>query len=134
MREANGLFGRVFGEPVTYSERVPPDAWLKDLLAKDDFIALVARSEGKVVGAITAYVLVKFEQARREVYIYDLAVAEDRRREGIATALIERVRRISRDLGAWVIFVQADHGDCPAIALYQKLGLREDVLHFDIQP
>jgi len=34
--------------------------------------------------------------------------------------------------GAWVIFVQADHGDEPAIALYSKLGQREDVLHFDI--
>jgi len=31
-----------------------------------------------------------------------------------------------------VIFVQADLGDAPAIALYTKLGAREDVLHFDI--
>jgi hypothetical protein len=31
-----------------------------------------------------------------------------------------------------VIFVQADIGDDPAIALYTKLGVREDVLHFDI--
>lgn len=34
--------------------------------------------------------------------------------------------------GAYVIVVQADHGDAPAIALYSKLGRREDVLHFDI--
>jgi hypothetical protein len=31
-----------------------------------------------------------------------------------------------------VIYVQADLGDDPAIALYTKLGVREDVLHFDI--
>jgi aminoglycoside 3-N-acetyltransferase I len=31
-----------------------------------------------------------------------------------------------------VIFVQADLQDEPAIALYSKLGSREDVLHFDI--
>jgi aminoglycoside 3-N-acetyltransferase I len=31
-----------------------------------------------------------------------------------------------------VIFVQADKGDAPAVALYTKLGIREDVLHFDI--
>jgi hypothetical protein len=36
--------------------------------------------------------------------------------------------------GIYVIFVQADHGDEPAIALYTKLGVREDVLHFDIAP
>jgi len=28
--------------------------------------------------------------------------------------------------------VQADHGDDPAIALYDKLGAREEVLHFDL--
>jgi len=33
---------------------------------------------------------------------------------------------------AYVIFVQADIEDDPAIALYTKLGIREDVLHFDI--
>ena len=37
-----------------------------------------------------------------------------------------------RALGCYVIFVQADHGDDAAIALYSKLGRREDVLHFDI--
>jgi aminoglycoside 3-N-acetyltransferase I len=31
-----------------------------------------------------------------------------------------------------VIYVQADLGDEPAIRLYQSLGVREDVLHFDI--
>ncbi|MFN3510644.1 MAG: AAC(3)-I family aminoglycoside 3-N-acetyltransferase, partial [Tsuneonella troitsensis] len=41
---------------------------------------------------------------------------------------------IAREMGAWVIYVQADHGDDPAIALYTKLGTREDVLHFDIAP
>ena len=31
-----------------------------------------------------------------------------------------------------MIFVQADYGDDPAIALYSKLGRREDVTHYDI--
>ena len=31
-----------------------------------------------------------------------------------------------------LIFVQADIGDEPAIELYTQLGVREDVLHFDI--
>jgi aminoglycoside 3-N-acetyltransferase I len=30
-----------------------------------------------------------------------------------------------------VIYVQADKDDAPAIALYQGLGRREDVHHFD---
>jgi aminoglycoside 3-N-acetyltransferase I len=41
--------------------------------------------------------------------------------------------RVSR-LGPskWVIYVQADYGDNSAIALYAKLGARENVMHFDI--
>lgn len=85
-----------------------------------------------VVGGLAAYVLDKFEQARKEIYIYDLAVSEAHRRLGIATALIHSLKRIGKERGANVIFVQADYGDDLAITLYTKLGKREDVLHFDI--
>jgi aminoglycoside 3-N-acetyltransferase I len=132
MRELLAMFGKAFGDPDAYGAAPPADAYLARLLAKDHFIALAAVSDGAVVGGLAAYVLEKFEQARSEVYIYDLAVAEPCRRQGIATALIERLQRIGAERGAYVIFVQADRGDDPAIALYAKLGLREDVLHFDI--
>jgi aminoglycoside 3-N-acetyltransferase I len=46
--------------------------------------------------------------------------------------LIQELKKIAEVRGAYVIFVQADITDQPAIALYTKLGLREDVLHFDI--
>ena len=85
-----------------------------------------------MIGGLAAYELVKFEMERSEFYIYDLAVREDRRREGIATALIDELKSIAVAAGAWVIFVQADYGDDPAIALYSKLGRREDVMHYDI--
>ena len=65
---------------------------------------------------------------------YVHAVEQAYRRQGIATALIEAVRAVAADRGAWVVFVQADYGDEPAIQLYTKLGRREDVMHFDIQP
>jgi aminoglycoside 3-N-acetyltransferase I len=73
-----------------------------------------------------------FEQQRSEIYIYDLAVASAHRREGIATALIKELERIAVSRAAYVIFVEADIVDTPAIALYSKLGTRESVLHFDI--
>lgn len=82
----------------------------------------------------SSYELDKFEKARREFYIYDLAVgAEHQRRGGVATALIGHLRGIAAQRGACVIYVQAEYGDDPAVALYEKLGAREEVLHFDIQ-
>jgi aminoglycoside 3-N-acetyltransferase I len=132
LRELNALFGEAFADTDSYGGAPPGDDWLQALLAKDHVIALVALGGEAVVGGLVAYELDKFEQARREIYIYDLAVAEAHRRRGIATALIERLREIAAARGAWVVYVQADHGDDPAIALYEKLGVREDVLHFDI--
>jgi len=126
------VFAHAFDDPDTYLARRPDPAYLRRLLGSDPFIALVACMGNEVVGALAAYELVKFEQARSELYIYDLAVAQAHRRRGIATALIEALKALAAARGAWVVYVQADHGDDPAIALYTKLGVREDVLHFDM--
>jgi aminoglycoside 3-N-acetyltransferase I len=126
------MFGKAFEDVPTYSQARPDAAYLSRLLGSDTFIAIAAWKSGEVVGGLAAYELRKFEQARSEIYIYDLAVAAEHRREGIATALIRELQTIAAERGAYVIFVQADRGDSPAIALYSKLGVREDVLHFDI--
>ena len=132
MEELLGVFGEAFEEVDTYSSSRPSAAYLKRLLSSDYFIVLAALKNGAVVGGLAAYELQKFEQERSEIYIYDLAIAAEHRREGIATALIRELKKIAVSRTAYVIFVQADHGDDPAIALYTKLGVREDVLHFDI--
>ena len=135
-RAMNRLFGKVFEDPASYAANPPSDAYAAEQLARDDTVLILAETADEVIGALAGYVLPKFEQARSEVYIYDLAVAEDWRRQGVATALIEETRRIARAIGAWVIYVQADTvpEDEPARALYGKLGTREEVLHFDIAP
>ena len=132
MRSLLKTFGQAFNEVETYGGNPPSDTYLKDLLVSDYFIALAASKGDLVVGGLVAYELRKFEQQRSEIYIYDLAVSAAHRREGIAAALIEELKKIAAIRGAYVIFVQADIGDEPAIALYTKLGIREDVLHFDI--
>lgn len=132
LRALNAVFGEAFGDSETYGAAPPTDAYLTALLAKEHVIALVALAAGHVAGGLVAYELDKFERARREIYIYDLAVAEAHRRRGIAAALIGRLRHIAAERRAEVIFVQADYGDDAAIALYEKMGTREHVLHFDI--
>lgn len=131
-RKLNAMFGVAFEDADAYGGAPPSDAYLEGLLAKDHIVPLVALEGEDVIGGLVAYELEKFEQQRREVYIYDLAVSDAHRRRGVATALINHLRQISAERGAHVIFVQADYGDDPAIALYTKLGTREDVMHFDI--
>ena len=134
LRDMLTMFGRAFAEMETYTARQPGDDYLEGLLASSTFISLAAVADGRVIGGIAAYVLPKFEQVRSEIYIYDLAVDEEHRRQGVATALIAELRQVAAVRGAYVIFVQADREDEAAISLYTKLGVREDVLHFDIAP
>lgn len=134
MRRMLGMFGTAFGDVPTYTGLQPDDSYLAQLLGSHHFIAVAALAEGgQVVGGLAAYVLPKFEQARSEVYIYDLAVDGAFRRQGVATALIAQLQHEAKARGAYVVFVQADQGDAPAIALYTKLGVREEVLHFDLK-
>ena len=132
MEALSAIFGAAFDDVDTYTGNRPGADYLRRLLGGDSFIALAALKNGNVVGGIAAYELRKFEQERSEIYIYDLAVAAEHRREGIATALIRKLQQLAAARAAYVIFVQADVGDAAAIALYSKLGVREDVLHFDI--
>jgi len=132
MAQLLDLFALAFEDPAAYASRRPSADYLNKLLASETFVALVALRDEQVIGGLAAYELVKFEQQRSEVYIYDLAVHPDCRRAGVATALIQALKPIAAARGAEVIFVQADRGDDPAIALYSKLGRREEVLHFDI--
>jgi aminoglycoside 3-N-acetyltransferase I len=125
------VFGDAFGDRETYQGAVPGDEYLQSLLAAPHLIVMAALRDEEVVGGLAAYTLQKFERDRREIYIYDLAVAAQHRRKGVARRLILELKGVARARGAYVIYVQADRGDDAAIALYESLGTREDVYHFD---
>ncbi|MBX4198266.1 AAC(3)-I family aminoglycoside N-acetyltransferase [Candidatus Parcubacteria bacterium] len=133
LKELLNVFGKAFEDIDTYQKAIPSDEYIQSLLSKKHFIVVVALNGNEVVGGLAAYELEKFEQDRREIYIYDLAVAESHRRKGIATNLINELKKIAVERKAYVIYVQADKGDIPAIKLYESLGTKEEVYHFDIQ-
>lgn len=72
LRALNALFGRAFNDAENYFSHPPSDVYLERLLAKEHVIALAVLIDESVVGGLVAYELAKFEQERREIYIYDL--------------------------------------------------------------
>ncbi len=133
LEELNVVFADAFKDPESYLHNMPSDGYLRLFLETDAHIVLVAQLKGFVVGGLVAYELKKFEQERSEIYIYDLAVAAPHRRKGIATELLNLLKQVAKERDAFVIYVQANKGDEAAIKLYEALGTKEDVLHFDIE-
>src|SRR4051812_47056101 len=74
LRKMLVLFGQAFADVPTYTANQPDDAYLRRLLDGPTFVAIAALAGTDVVGGLAGYVLQKFEQARAELYIYDLAV------------------------------------------------------------
>lgn len=131
-RNLKEVFSEAFEEELTRLSKTPTDQYLENILQKENFISLVAMDGENVVGGIVAYVLEKYEQERNEIYLYDLAVAESFRRQGIARNLILKLKEIGREIGVALIFVQADREDEPAIELYRTMSVETEPLHFDI--
>lgn len=132
MRQLNAIFAEAFEDPESYSAAPPDDTDLGARLALPHIIVLAACRSNHVTGGLVAYELEKLEQARREIYIFDLATAAADRRQGIATALIAHLAEIAQARGATALYVQTEPEDTAAIALYAGLGDRTDVLHFDL--
>src|ERR671916_804103 len=71
-----------------------------------------------------------FGDAFAEPEIYTAEPPSDAYLEGLLAK--EHVVALAALAGEEVLGGLVDYGDDPAIALYGKLGTREDVLHFDI--
>lgn len=128
------VFAGAFEDRQTYLARPPADAYLLEQLAKPHVIVVVGMFGDVVAGGLVAYQLDKLEQDRREIYIYDLAVDDRWRRRGVATRVIATLQQEAARRDAYVVFVQADLEDAPAIALYETLGVGQLARHFDIDP
>jgi aminoglycoside 3-N-acetyltransferase I len=136
LRELRQVFAIAFEEEANWKAPEPHESYLANVLDNENYIALVALTEaGRVVGGLAGHILHKIDQEQSEIYLYDLAVAESYRRHGIATQLIEELKRIGKAVGAYVIFVQADNEDTGAVALYTKISdsVETDISHFDIR-
>ncbi len=98
------------------------DGYLARLLRRDDFWALAASVEGRVVGGLTAHVLPMTRGELAEVFVYDLAVAAEYRRQGIGRDLVAAVRALAESAGIPVVFVPAGGDDARAAAFYRAAG------------
>jgi ribosomal protein S18 acetylase RimI-like enzyme len=57
-----------------------------------------------------------------EMFLYELGVEEPYRRRGIATALVDALKRLAQDRGCYGMWVGVDRGNEAALATYRGAG------------
>ncbi|WP_282173403.1 GNAT family N-acetyltransferase [Cytobacillus firmus] len=64
------------------------DKNIRSLIAKTDFICFVAFIGDEVVGGLTGYELLMYDQEGSSMYLYDLTVDKNYQRHGIGSNLV----------------------------------------------
>ena len=82
--------------------------------------ALVVRLKSQAADEIAGYMCLRF--ILNEMHILKIAVAQARRRQGIATWLLGKAFQLGMQRGAVLAQIEVRPSNEPALALYHKLG------------
>ena len=102
--------------------RLPSTVQLKELLAAQGSVLLLARVEGRIVGTVT---LVTFRTTTGlRARIEDVVVDDAARGHGVGAALIEEALRLAQEKGASHVSLTSRSEREAAIRLYERLGFK----------
>ncbi len=90
-------------------------------LADSSHHLLIAYQDDAAVGFVSG-VEVTHPDKGTEMFLYELAVDEGHRRQGIGTELVRALRELARTHGCYGMWVLADDDNAAAGATYHKAG------------
>lgn len=82
----------------------------------------MARKRGIECGAIFAHFQQSHNSAKSTIILQGVAVAPDFRRQGIATVMLENLKKISKRMKAGKIIIVTNAKNQAALELYKKTG------------
>lgn len=107
--------------------KIPANDYLQQLLSSDNFLVFVVKSEGKLVGGLSAHILPSYEVDKSAAYIYDVAIAKAYQRKGFGAFLLAHFKDYCKQRGFFEMFVQADAADTHAINFYKKTNISSEM-------
>ena len=97
-----------------------------DVLGRPGHLVLLARSDdGSDVGFVSG-VEMRHPDKDAEMFLYELAVDEDRRRQGVATALLAALRDVALARGCRGMWTGTEADNTAALAAYRAAGAEID--------
>jgi ribosomal protein S18 acetylase RimI-like enzyme len=105
------------------AEQAPPER-ASELLADERTILLAAFEDGRdePIGFVLAHELLRRHGEPSQLFVYEVGVAPEARRRGVATELLHELARIARAHGIRRGFVLTNEENEAAMELYRSLG------------
>ncbi len=100
----------------------PPRSDAVNRFLADPTHHLLIAYSGDVPAGFVSGVEVTHPDKGTEMFLYELAVDEGHRRQGIGTALVEALRDLAREQGCYGMWVLTDDDNAAAGATYRKAG------------
>jgi ribosomal protein S18 acetylase RimI-like enzyme len=112
--------GNVERYAAAFDEPIRPE-WVAAFLGDDRHHLLVADVDGLPAGFVSATEVFHPDKPP-EIFLNELSVDEPFRRRGVASALLEALSRVGRELGCATIWVLTDEDNDAAMATYRRAG------------
>ncbi len=107
----------------------PPQLeWIEAFLRQPTHHLLLAFRGARAVGFVTGVEMTHPDKGA-EMFVYELAVAPDQRRRGVAKALLGELSAIAHDRHCYGMWVLTDNDNVAALNAYRSSGARHDGEH-----
>jgi GNAT superfamily N-acetyltransferase len=116
----NAFYGRT--GPTTLPTEITQSTWARFFDAYEPMHALVAESDGKVVGLAHYLFHRSTIQLEPSCYLQDLYTHESARGAGVGRALIDAVYRCATDAGSPRVYWHTHETNATAMQLYDKVA------------
>lgn len=100
----------------------------KRFLDAEGHVLFVAYADETPVGFVSGIEMTHPDKGT-EMFLYELAVADDSRREGIGSALVTALRDLARQRGCYDMWVLTDADNSAALATYAASGAGRPSAH-----
>jgi ribosomal protein S18 acetylase RimI-like enzyme len=111
----------VAGAEHLFDRRVDAEATARFLADPNHHLLLAYDSDERPVGFVSG-VETTHPDKGTEMFLYELAVDEPARRQGIGRALVEALAVLARERGCYGMFVLTDEDNVAALATYRSAG------------
>jgi aminoglycoside 3-N-acetyltransferase I len=105
-----------------FKRRDVDDDTAASLLARDDVVVLATIEGGAPIGFALAYLLPRLDRAEGMLFVYELDVAEEHRRQGHGRAMLDMLKAFSAEWGLMKMFISTGEDNEVAQTLFATAG------------